>query len=874
MSVNLDFTIEKLWGKKEFIPTNSQTKAILHVNGPLFITAGPGSGKTKVLLWRTVNLIVFHDIKPSEIVLCTFTEKAALQLKEGLLSLLGLATEFTGKSYDISEMAIGTIHSICQKLITNRHLPTSAKPKGLQVMDAFDQYRFLNRSSYQKQMFEFAGFSTPEEAMKEIITVISGQKVNYVSRFKTTDNLIKFFNRLSEENYEDNSIQENSIIQKIISMYQFYRNSLTQSEKGLKLDLSLLQQCAYTTVRDNEKFFKDQFKHIIIDEYQDTNPIQEKLLFQLAKHSQNICVVGDDDQSLYRFRGATVENFVEFSDRCLLFLKHEPVKISLDTNFRSREEIVHFYKHFINHESIEWKKKNGQGYYRVTNKEITANRLDNDVALVKTKPGTREECANQIANLIKDLKESNIISDYNQVACLFPSLGSKPVIALKDSLSNLGIPVFAPRAGKFINVEEATQIFGLILGLFDAFNYNASEEDNSENFSEDSERQIDFSSWLREAKKTSTELLDSKPKLSDFLEMKNQEIEKIKNDFRKFSQFIEKNGWTLDDICTPQILLQIQKTPGVSESAMRHISNRYFVENHINRFKSGNPAKIKYVINRATSLDWSLLDLFYQICSFSPFREDFDLAQSGEDEAPIFNLSQISVYLSKFSDTTGTIISASRLENRSFSKSLNYFLNTLHHINETEFEDKENPFPKGRVPFLTTHQSKGLEFPVVVLGTLLKKVNKVDYFETLIRGISNRVGEPLDKIGQFDLMRLFYVALSRPQNLLILPDIVTEKGKRQYVSEPFKTILAEKPITEIQKLNLDRVPKSKDTQERNEKIYSFTSDYTSYENCPRQYMVFRKYGFVPSRSQTHFFGQLVHRTIEDLHRYLINSKKL
>ncbi len=157
MLSDVTVTIEDLWREKGFNPTENQIKAILHTDGPLFITAGPGSGKTKVLLWRTVNLVVFNDIKPSEILLCTFTEKAALQLKEGLLSLLGLVTQKTGRHYDISEMSIGTIHSICQKILKSKKIPPKIRPKGLSVKDELAQYIILNRTSFQKKMFKFSG---------------------------------------------------------------------------------------------------------------------------------------------------------------------------------------------------------------------------------------------------------------------------------------------------------------------------------------------------------------------------------------------------------------------------------------------------------------------------------------------------------------------------------------------------------------------------------------------------------------------------------------------------------------------------------------------------------------------------------------------
>jgi len=147
------------------IPTENQKKAILHVNCPLFLTAGPGSGKTRVILWKTLNLIVFHNVKPEEIFLGTFTEKTAKQLKDGLHELLGIVTNITNVSYDLASMSIGTIHSICQHLLTDRHFTDGERkrPPPL-LMDSLSQYFKIYKQLYWTNLLSKAGFEDIEEA--------------------------------------------------------------------------------------------------------------------------------------------------------------------------------------------------------------------------------------------------------------------------------------------------------------------------------------------------------------------------------------------------------------------------------------------------------------------------------------------------------------------------------------------------------------------------------------------------------------------------------------------------------------------------------------------------------------------------------------
>ncbi len=324
-------SIEQLWESRNFKPNESQRRAILHLDGPLYLPAGPGSGKTRVLLWRVVNLIACQDINPKDIYLCTFTEKAALQLKEGLRVLLGEATNHSQKQYDISRMYVGTVHSSCHRILRDRQFtPDRRRPRIPDLMDELGQYLFLYRKDNWTSLTAEAGFRN--NVNEKLNSLFEGDRVSR-SRHNAVANCISYFNRLSEECIEPAKLLKQikkRDSKKLVRMYDTYLELLKSKNVT---DFSLVQQEALHVL---ERFPKSGsvFKYVIVDEYQDTNTVQEKLFFRLASGYKNICVVGDDDQALYRFRGATVENFVDFPNRCQKYLGQKPTEIPLVKNYR------------------------------------------------------------------------------------------------------------------------------------------------------------------------------------------------------------------------------------------------------------------------------------------------------------------------------------------------------------------------------------------------------------------------------------------------------------------------------------------------------------------------------------------------------------
>ncbi len=835
-------TLTTLWETFGFEPNKSQRRAILHTEGPLFLPAGPGSGKTRVLLWRTVNLIVCHGVKPDEILLGTFTEKAARQLRQGLVALLAEATRRTGVSYDLSRMLIGTIHSICRRILADRRFSCGRmRPGNVRLLDELDQY-FEVLEKWQDLLA--AGRFT-DDSNAEINRYLNGKGSR--SRHEAVKATIALFNRFSEECLDPAQAARNArdpTLRKLLDMYRAYCS-------WEKIDLSRIQQVALEHLRANPNSSRI-LRHVIVDEYQDTNYVQELLFFHLAGGHRNLCVVGDDDQALYRFRGATVENLVEFEERCQEKLGFAPRRIPLSTNYRSRRTIVDFSSRFI--QQIDWRRGPGKtGAYRVEDKQIVPHSRDRSPAVVASAPGHPDAVCAEVATLVRRLLDENKVSDPNQIAFLYPSLKSEQVRRMIKALEEQGLKVYAPRAGRFLEVPEARDVLGVFLILFD----RPTGEQASPGMRM-------FLQWVERAYTRGRAIVDRDPNIQAFIRERQEQIRMAIADRHRLVRAVGERN--LENRITDPMAECIGSVRGLSPRAQYYIRRRLPSLLRARR-QTGRPLTVGSVVNRVTALDWGVLDLFYELMQFDRFHQAFHLTQAGEDEGPICNLALISHYLSRFQEKHGAVLWAKFLDEGRFVRTFFYsFLYALWRRGESEYEDAEDPFPTGRIPFLTVHQAKGLEFPIVVLGNLYKN-ESVAKIEEIVRPlVSRRQREPLDRMATFDVARLFYVALSRPQNLLVLCQY---KGRGQRINEPFRTLL-HRNIPRIADLDLDQVPKAGTTQENPlPQTYSYTADYLEYRACPRRYMIYRRYNFAPARSQTTMvFGNLVHRTIDDLHEWL------
>ncbi len=280
----------------------AQKKAVLYLDGPLLIVAGAGSGKTKVLTSRIANIIREKKAFPNQILAVTFTNKAAKEMQNRVGKILGSAA--VGLSW------LGTFHSICSKLL-RKHASAVKLNSNFTIIDTDDQIRLI------KNICKAENIDIKQLSPRFILTIID---------------------RWKNRGYYPNEvvINKKDIYEKtILPLYKIYQQKLTDLNSCDFGDLILHTVKILEFNSDIREIYSKNFKYILVDEYQDTNFIQSKWLNLLSENNKNICCVGDDDQSIYSWRGAEIKNFLEFDK------VYENTKIiRLEQNYRSSQNIL------------------------------------------------------------------------------------------------------------------------------------------------------------------------------------------------------------------------------------------------------------------------------------------------------------------------------------------------------------------------------------------------------------------------------------------------------------------------------------------------------------------------------------------------------
>jgi len=280
----------------------AQKNAVLHLDGPLLIVAGAGSGKTKVLTSRIAHIVNEKKAFPNQILSVTFTNKAAKEMQGRISSILN--SQAIGLSW------LGTFHSICAKLL-RKHAPAAGLTSNFTIIDTDDQTRLI------KNICKAENIDIKQLAPKYILSIID---------------------RWKNKGFYPNEviINKNDIYEKtVLPLYTIYQQKLLDLNACDFGDLILHVVKILERNLDIRELYSNNFKYILVDEYQDTNYIQSRWLYLLAEKHKNICCVGDDDQSIYSWRGAEIKNFLEFDQ----VYKNSKV-IRLEENYRSSQNIL------------------------------------------------------------------------------------------------------------------------------------------------------------------------------------------------------------------------------------------------------------------------------------------------------------------------------------------------------------------------------------------------------------------------------------------------------------------------------------------------------------------------------------------------------
>lgn len=354
-----------------------QRAAVTHTEGPVLVVAGAGSGKTRVLTHRVAYLIDQGNVRAWEILAVTFTNKAAKEMRERILRL----TDGIGK-----EAWIGTFHAICARI-----LRTEAEVLGygrnFSIFDREDQKRFV------KSVMTEMNISTKEFAPEVILGKISGAKNTFVS----------------PQEYQ--SIAVEPIEQTAAVVYVQYQLLLKKNNTMDFDDLLVNPILLFEKNRDLLEKYQDRFRHVLVDEFQDTNRSQYLLLKMLTVKHGNLCAVGDDDQSIYGWRGADIQNILnlekDFPD-CEVF--------RLEQNYRSTQNILSMAHSVISNnkrrrEKRLWTEK-GPGE-KVLLCEIEDGLMEarNTVDLIKTELLTNGRNFNDFAILYRTNAQSRVLED-------------------------------------------------------------------------------------------------------------------------------------------------------------------------------------------------------------------------------------------------------------------------------------------------------------------------------------------------------------------------------------------------------------------------------------------------------------------------------
>ena len=389
----------------------NQKRAVMTTEGPLLVLAGAGSGKTTVLASRVAYILENGQTQPWQILAITFTNKAANEMKDRIEKYVG---------ENVKDMWIGTFHSICVRILRGT-IDRLGYTSDFAIYDSSDAKTLV------KECIRELGFDEKEYPPKSIVSIISRAKNEMV--------MPEDFTSVFGNDFR---------MRKVSEIYDLYTKKLKLNNA---LDFDDLITKTVIVLKENEdlrEHYRRKFKYILIDEYQDTNNTQYELISLLANENSNVCVVGDDDQSIYKFRGANIDNILNFEKDY-----EGAVKITLDENYRSTSNILNTANAVIANN----KKRLG--------KDLRTSKGDGEKITMYTGSSEKEEASFIAKEIQRIYKERN---SYADCAVLYRTNAQSR--AIEEAMMYEAVPYKVLAGQRFYDRKEIKDVMAYLKAVY------------------------------------------------------------------------------------------------------------------------------------------------------------------------------------------------------------------------------------------------------------------------------------------------------------------------------------------------------------------------------------------------------------------------
>ncbi|TAN57963.1 ATP-dependent helicase [Patescibacteria group bacterium] len=790
-----------------------QKEAVAHENGPLLIIAGAGTGKTTVITRRIAWLILEKKIKPDEILALTFTEKASAEMEERVDRLL---------PYGYVDLWISTFHSFAEKILRLHGLDIGL-PTNFRLLSDSEQWFLVRKNLDKFNLDYYRPLGNPAKFIHALLRHFSRAKDEEIGpkEYLAYAESLKLDKDIAPD---ESAAQETARLAEVANAYHVYQKILLENNA---LDFGDLINYALKLFKERPnilELYRKQFKYILVDEFQDTNWAQYELVKLLAEPNNNLTVVGDDDQSIYKFRGASISNILTFKKD---FQKSRD--ILLTENYRSTQNILDLSYGFIQQNNpnrlearMNEKKSNG-GLENISKKLIAQIKEIGIIEYILA--NTQEQEARQAAEKILRL--------YNQ------SLQSKTQDA-KNKIQDTRSKIQDSHWSDFAVLVRSNSGADIFMRAFEAagipFEFLASRGLFTKPLI------MDVLAYFR--------LLDNYHESSALYRLLTSSIFAIDhNDLVKILNEGRKKSLSLFESC------QIFKTsPSISESSRKIIGSLLnLIEKHTAAARTKTVSRVLYDFINDSGLLTKILKKPDSYNFVNLLRQLFKKIEAFEE-------------------------SASEPTVRNFVETIDLAMEAG---DEGSLENPEDSGPD-TVKIMTIHGAKGLEFQYVFVVQMVDKrfptIERKDPIElpdALIKEIL-----PLGDIHLEEERRLMYVAMTRAKKGLFLTAAEDYGGKQMKKPSRFLVELGfVKEKAKEKKSKIDLTVEEMKANDKSSKFkiqssklpdslpkqFSFTQ-LRAFETCPYQYRFAHILKIPVEGKHTFSFGKTMHKTLEVFYR--------